>query len=446
MTTRVNKCMRALAPKKTLLLLSFLLIFFFSFLFTTSGAEGKSVMWTEQKGTFSSEGRGENTFTDTIRYTAVIFNPIFQVTYVANVRNLDTNTLLQDGDIVPVGARIRFEPKAYEDTDTFWFRTGGTNDSPYGYFTTGAAPPSNGCAAADYIYSSETRNYGYFTGNNYNYTSFTVAPPQSVSVEQFGLANLSCDNSGKECVINSGGTIQSRVSFQDTIGKTYISYRHENGRTSCSFRTGGLDFPIPAQTIPFTFTAVDANPNNHPPETPVISGPTAGRTDKQYAFSVKASDPDGDDIRYGFDWNSDNVVDQWMPATGTVASGTAQSASHMWISDGIKTFQVLAQDSNNQNSPFASHSITLVTCAANYGDTCTSSPNTCGMTSTGAISCTGQCSAVTPSDSLCTICFPDCSQSYRVCTGQTFDDARGCGTNNCDGTRSCDYNWKEVAP
>ena len=44
------------------------------------------------------------------------------------------------------------------------------------------------------------------------------------------------------------------------------------------------------------------------------------------------------------------------------------------------------------------------------------------------------------------ICTPDCSQASRVCTGQTFTDANRCGTDNCTGTRSCDYNWKEVAP
>ena len=40
-------------------------------------------------------------------------------------------------------------------------------------------------------------------------------------------------------------------------------------------------------------------------------------------------------------------------------------------------------------------------CAANAGAACPSSPNFCGQTTTGTYSCTGVCSAVTPSDSLC---------------------------------------------
>ncbi len=137
-------------------------------------------------------------------------------------------------------------------------------------------------------------------------------------------------------------------------------------------------------------------------------------------------------------------------------------------------------------------------CTPTYSD-CNSSPNSCGMTNPGTRnSCTGTCSATTPAESLCSspidggwslfgpcsstvcgttgiqtrtctnpapsnggaacigsatqscatlpCCIPDCSQAYRVCTGQAFTDANKCGTNNCEGTRSCDYNWKEVAP
>ncbi len=63
--------------------------------------------------------------------------------------------------------------------------------------------------------------------------------------------------------------------------------------------------------------------------------------------------------------------------------------------------------------------------------------------SNGGAACVG---SATQSCATLPCCIPDCSQSYRVCTGQAFNDARGCGINNCEGTRSCDYNWKEVAP
>ena len=137
-------------------------------------------------------------------------------------------------------------------------------------------------------------------------------------------------------------------------------------------------------------------------------------------------------------------------------------------------------------------------CTPAYSN-CNSSPNSCGMTNPGQRnSCTGTCSATTPEENLCAspidggwsyfgpcsatacgttgtqtrtctnpapsgggadcvgsatqscatlpCCIPDCSRKGQVCVGQTFNDANNCGINNCDGTRSCDYNWKEVAP
>lgn len=44
------------------------------------------------------------------------------------------------------------------------------------------------------------------------------------------------------------------------------------------------------------------------------------------------------------------------------------------------------------------------------------------------------------------VCSPDCGNAPNICQSQPFNDANGCGTNNCTGTKSCDYNWREVAP
>ncbi len=137
-------------------------------------------------------------------------------------------------------------------------------------------------------------------------------------------------------------------------------------------------------------------------------------------------------------------------------------------------------------------------CTPTYSN-CNSSPNSCGMTNPGQRnSCTGVCNATSPAESLCTppidggwsyfgpcsatacgttgtqtrtctnpapanggancvgsptqscatlpCCIPDCNRRGQVCVGKTFNDANGCGINNCEGARSCDYNWKEVAP
>ena len=224
------------------------------------------------------------------------------------------------------------------------------------------------------------------------------------------------------------------------------SYKSDTYFRGDSYRHSGGPYPIPTQTIPFTFIAKNVNPANRPPTTPTITGPVTGQTNISYDFSALSTDPDNDTLRYGFDWNNDTTVDQWLPADGYVNPGVSQTGSRVWSVASTNTFQVLAQDSQGAQSNWVQHTITIEDCVSTFGTTCTTSPNSCGMTSTGTISCTGACSAVTPTESLCTPCYPDCSRRGQVCVGKTFNDANGCGINNCDGTRSCDYNWKEVAP
>lgn len=62
-------------------------------------------------------------------------------------------------------------------------------------------------------------------------------------------------------------------------------------------------------------------------------------------------------------------------------------------------------------------------CNANKGNSCNSSPNYCGKTNTGTISCSGSCSATPPSDYT-----GSCSVSSNYC-GQP-----GGGDLRCDGT------------
>lgn len=92
---------------------------------------------------------------------------------------------------------------------------------------------------------------------------------------------------------------------------------------------------------------VNASSNN-PPNTPdQPSGPTSGYTGSSYIYSTSATDPDGDQIKYGWDWNGDGTVDEW---TGYYSSGTTVSISHSWDSTGTYNIKVKAQDSNSAES------------------------------------------------------------------------------------------------
>ncbi len=90
-------------------------------------------------------------------------------------------------------------------------------------------------------------------------------------------------------------------------------------------------------------------PNSPPtrPERP--SGPSSGLVNTGYTFSTNATDPDGDDIWFLFDWG-DGADSGWGPA----------SASHAYRRTGTYEICVLAEDEHGAQSNWSSyHSIEI---------------------------------------------------------------------------------------
>lgn len=247
---------------------------------------------------------------------------------------------------------------------------------------------------------------------------------------------------------------------------------------------------------------------NSAPNVPTITGPATGVTNTSYDYVMTSTDPDGDTLRYGFDGDGNGSVDRFYPSTGYVASGTGQTATKSWSTPGTYTIQASAQDSKGAGSNFTAKTITITNpvaaalnicptsatineggstqlaawytgtgvtfngCAAPNG---TNRANVASWSSSNSgvasVNATGRVSGVTPgtasigatysgvSDatptSVTVLCTPkdSCSsQSSKdkadlVCTTDTFQISDGCGNNIvCNGARTCDYNWKEVAP
>ncbi|HUI40023.1 MAG TPA: PKD domain-containing protein [Methanothrix sp.] len=79
---------------------------------------------------------------------------------------------------------------------------------------------------------------------------------------------------------------------------------------------------------------------NHPPNTPSApSGPTTGHVRSSYTYSASTSDPDGDNVKYTFDWG-----DKTQNETDFVKSGIAVNASHTWQKAGTYYVKVKAAD------------------------------------------------------------------------------------------------------
>jgi hypothetical protein len=91
---------------------------------------------------------------------------------------------------------------------------------------------------------------------------------------------------------------------------------------------------------------------NDPPEKPNRpTGPDSGAVGEEYTYETHSTDPNDDEISYGWDWDGDNVVDEW---TEFYPSGEIINASHIWDFEGTYNVKVKAKDENDGESGFSS--------------------------------------------------------------------------------------------
>jgi len=99
----------------------------------------------------------------------------------------------------------------------------------------------------------------------------------------------------------------------------------------------------------FEMKLTDTNfegPNNPPnmPEKP--SGESLGYAHVVYSYETSAIDPDGNNVKYGFDWGDGSEI-TW---TSFVESGETASANHKYTSEGTYEIRAKAQDKKGLES------------------------------------------------------------------------------------------------
>lgn len=88
--------------------------------------------------------------------------------------------------------------------------------------------------------------------------------------------------------------------------------------------------------------------DNDPPNPPIVpSGPTSGRRKATYRYVTSANDPNGDQVKYVFDWG-----DKTTSWTGLVFidSGKSESVSHKWNKAGTYQVKAMALDDKGASS------------------------------------------------------------------------------------------------
>ena len=97
-------------------------------------------------------------------------------------------------------------------------------------------------------------------------------------------------------------------------------------------------------------------PLNDPPNKPNQPiGQTSGRKGKIYTYSTSSSDPNGDQVKYGWNWTGkigdrDLTVDVW---TDFIASGESCETTHKWDKEGSYSITVKAQDKHGVESDWS---------------------------------------------------------------------------------------------
>ena len=89
---------------------------------------------------------------------------------------------------------------------------------------------------------------------------------------------------------------------------------------------------------PFNVTIAD----NNPPSVPLMpSGPILGRSLTVYKYATSADDPDGNHMRYVFDWGDGTT--SWT-GLDFINSGTSKSVFHKWSKPGTYQVKAMAMD------------------------------------------------------------------------------------------------------
>jgi len=105
---------------------------------------------------------------------------------------------------------------------------------------------------------------------------------------------------------------------------------------------------------------------NHPPNTPSKpSGPTTGIVGTVYTYTTSTTDPDGDNVRYGWD-AGDGVVDFW---TENYSSGATCTVNIKFLGAGTYYLQVKAKDIHGAQSNFSQQLTVVITGANNPPNT-----------------------------------------------------------------------------
>jgi len=232
-------------------------------------------------------------------------------------------------------------------TRTFSVRSKATDENgldsdwsrPLSVTITGPAPVNNPPATP----STPTGSTSGDSGSSYTYSTRATDPDGDRVKYTFDWGDGSTSVTS---LVSSGSTASTSHIWTVASGST----RTFSVRSKATDENG-LDSDW---SRPLSVTITGPAPVNNPPATPSTpSGSTSGDSGSSYTYSTRATDPDGDRVKYTFDWGDGSTS-----VTSLVSSGSTASTSHSWTvpSGSTKTFSVRskATDENGLDSDWSS--------------------------------------------------------------------------------------------
>jgi hypothetical protein len=149
-------------------------------------------------------------------------------------------------------------------------------------------------------------------------------------------------------------------SYKISTGLINYWYSEEAGNTVWAEKSGDIklyaynsdDYCIEITHFKVELEDTNYEPPNEPPDEPNRpTGPTSGRAGPKYTYCASGGDdPDGHQVKYGFDWNGDGTVDDW---TNFVASGEQACIDHGFSSGGTYHIKAKTQDEKGGTSDWS---------------------------------------------------------------------------------------------